>query len=376
MQAQESSRLVATLSGNYYHAPEIYAQELDHIFGQMWVCVDRAEQLQQAGDYLTVDVGNESLIIIRGRDSRLRAFYNVCRHRGARLCVDACGNAKVITCKYHAWTYGLDGKLQGAPNIATFGDFPRASYGLLPVALETWGGLIWVNLSDNPAPLTEQLHAQILDRFASLERFARYGLDTLTLGKRIAYTVHANWKLVVENFMECYHCAPMHPELCALLPAFYNGTSYQGLAGVGTPFAAGVEQFSKSGTGTRPRLPGLHDEDDHLYFGLTITPNVLLSFLPDHVIIHIAHPRGPEQTYVTCDWLFDPAVVTAPDFDSSDSVEIFDIVNRQDWEVCELTQQGVRSKAFASGGVYVPSEHHIIKFNNLVRERLGTPEAQ
>jgi Rieske 2Fe-2S family protein len=168
----------------------------------------------------------------------------------------------------------------------------------------------------------------------------------------------------------------MHPELCELLPAFYNGTSYQGIVGVGTAFAPDIEQFTMSGKGERPRLPGLRDEDDRTYFGLTLAPNVLVSLLPDHVILHTAHPRGPERTYVTCDWLFDPAVVAAPGFDPSDTVQVFDLVNRQDWEVCELTQAGVRSKAFRNGGVYVPSERHILQFNNLVRARLGVALAQ
>ena len=367
----EQNKLVATLPGAYYYAPEIYSQELERIFGQMWVCVERAEHVRQPGDFITAEVAGESLIVVRGRDNQLRAFYNACRHRGAQLTGAACGSAKALTCMYHAWTYGLDGRLQGAPNIASFGDFPREQFGLLPVALEVWEGLIWLNLADEPPPLREQLEAPIRERFGTLDQFARYGLGNLTLGKRIAYDVHANWKLVVENFMECYHCAPMHPELCALLPAFYNGTSYQGLVGVGTAFADDVTQFSRSGTGNRPRLPGLTDTDDRTYFGLTLAPNVLISLLPDHIIVHTAQPRGPEQTHVTCDWLFDPAVAAAADFDPSDSVEIFDIVNKQDWQVCELTQRGVRSKAFAHGGVYVPSEQHILQFNNLVRARLG-----
>jgi Rieske 2Fe-2S family protein len=369
----ETSTLIETLPGSYYYAPEIYALELERIFGQMWVCVERAETVPNPGDFITVELGDESLIVARARDGQLRGFYNVCRHRGARVCQTESGNAKAFTCKYHAWTYSLDGRLQGAPNIASFGEFDRSSYRLMPVALEVWEGMIWVNLAEHPESLTAQLKAPILDRFGNLEQFARYGIGGLKLGKRIAYDVQANWKLVVENFMECYHCAPMHPELCELLPAFYNGTSYQGLPGVGTEFASEIEQFSLSGKGDRPRLPGLRDEDDRTYFGLTLAPNVLMSLLPDHVIVHTAHPRGPERTYVTCDWLFTPEIVAAPNFDPSDSVAIFDIVNKQDWEVCELTQRGMRSRAYAAGGAYVPSEHHILQFNNLVRERLGVP---
>ena len=375
MDKQPASQLVATLPGEYYYAPEIYARELSHIFGEMWVCVERADAAPSPGDFITTAIGDEQLIVARGRDGALRAFFNVCRHRGARVCTEARGSAKAFLCSYHAWTYSLDGRLQGAPNIGSFGDFPREQYGLMPVALEVWEGLIWLNLSPNPPPLASQLSPPIVERFGTLDQLGRYGIGGLALGKRLDYTVRSNWKLVVENFMECY-CAPMHPELCELLPAFYNGTSYQGIVGVGTAFADDIQQFSMSGTGSRPRLPGLTDADDRTYFGLTLAPNVLMSLLPDHVIIHTAHPRGPEETYVTCDWLFAPEEVARPGFDPSDSVQIFDLVNRQDWQVCELTQAGVRSRAFAGGGVYVPSEHHILQFNNLVRERLGVPLAQ
>ena len=371
----EQPRLIETLPGKYYYDSAIYEAERERIFGQLWVCVERAEQVANPGDFITADVAGENLVVVRGRDGQLRGFYNVCRHRGARV-VAGCGQAKALTCSYHAWTYSLEGRLQGAPNIASFGTFPREDFGLIPVALEVWEGLIWVNLAADPPPLAEQINPPILDRFGSLEQLGCYGIGNLTVGKRIAYDVQANWKLVVENFMECYHCAPMHPELCELLPAFYNGTSYQGIVGVGTAFAPEVEQFSMSGKGQRPRLPGLSDVDERTYFGLTLAPNVLVSLLPDHVILHIAHPRSPSHTYVTCDWLFTPEVVGAPNFEPSDTVAIFDLVNRQDWQVCELTQQGVGSKAFAQGGVYVPSEHHILQFNNLVRERLGVPRSQ
>lgn len=375
LEQDRTDQLIATLPGSYYFRPEIYARELERIWGRMWVCVERVEALPEPGDFLTTTVGDESLIVVRGRDGRLRAFFNVCRHRGAQVCTAAAGNAKALTCAYHAWTYGLDGKLQGAPNIASFGSFPREDFGLVPVALEEWHGLLWVNLSENPQPIGEQLDGPIVERFGELEQFARYGMGELRLGKRITYEVQANWKLVVENFMECYHCAPMHPELCELLPGFYNGASYQAMPGEGTAFAADVEQFSMSGRGNRARLPGLRDEDDRLYFGLTLAPNVLLSLLPDHIILHTVYPRGPEQSLVVCDWLFAADAVAAPDFDPSDTVAIFDVVNQQDWVVCEQTQRGMRSRAFARGGVYVPTEHHLRAFNELVLERLAEPDA-
>lgn len=370
LEQDRTDQLIATLPGSYYYRPEIYARELERIWGRMWVCVERVEALPEPGDFLTTTVGDESLIVVRGRDGRLRAFFNVCRHRGAQVCTAAAGNAKALTCAYHAWTYGLDGKLQGAPNIASFGSFPREDFGLVPVALEEWHGLLWVNLSENPQPIGEQLDGPIVERFGELEQFARYGMGELRLGKRITYEVQANWKLVVENFMECYHCAPVHPELTRLLPEFRQGTSYQGFAGSGTTFANDVEAFTLSGNGNRPLLPGLRPEDDRLYYGFVLWPNVFVNLLPDHVILHTLRPIAPDRSHVTCDWLFDPAEAARPDFDPADTVEIFDLVNRQDWEVCELTQLGMGSKAFAQGGVYVTNEGHIAAFRDLVLTQL------
>jgi Rieske 2Fe-2S family protein len=362
----------ATLPGRYFHDPAIYAREQERIFSAMWVCVGRADAVAAPGAYVQVDVGRENVLVVRGRDGEVRAFLNVCRHRGARLCPEPCGQlAGAIQCRYHAWSYGLDGRLIGAPNLMRDERLDRDAYGLIPVALAVWEGLIWVNLADEPEPVTAQLEPPIVERLGSLERFARYGLGDLAVGRSIAYEVRANWKLVVENFMECYHCAPVHPELVRLLPAFRQGTSYQGLPGEGTSFAEDVAAFTLSGQGERPRLPGLLPEDDRLYLAWVLWPNVFVNLLPDHVIVHTLLPLAPDRSRVVCDWLFDPAEAAKPDFDPSDTVEIFDITNKQDWEVCELTQLGMTSRAYERGGLYVANEEHITVFRDLVLERLG-----
>ena len=362
-----------TLPGRYFHDPAIYAAEQERLFGRMWVCVGRADAIRDAGDYFLAEVGDESVIVVRGRDGEIRAFLNVCRHRGARLCTAARGQTgAAIRCRYHAWSYGLDGRLLGAPNLARDERLDRDAYGLLPVHLQVWEGLVWLNLSEEePAPFADQVEAPIRKRFGGMETFDRYGLGRLAVGRSIAYEVAANWKLVVENFMECYHCAPVHPELVRLLPEFRNGTSYQGIVGEGTAFAEDVEAFTLSGSGNLARLPGLRPEDDRLYFGFVLWPNVFVNLLPDHVILHTLRPLGPERSHVVCDWLFDPAEVARPGFDPTDTVDIFDVVNRQDWEVCELTQLGMRSRGYRDGGLYVSNELHIAAFRDLVLEKLG-----
>lgn len=362
----------STLPGRWFYDPAIYEREQERIFSELWVYVGRADALPHPGDFLTADVGGENVLVVRGKDDRPRAFLNVCRHRGARLCLEPCGTAgAVIQCPYHAWSYGLDGRLLGAPNIAKDEALDRDALGLVEVALAVWEGLIWVNLAPDPAPLADQLHPPIRDRFGDLETLARYTIGDLAVGRSIEYDIAANWKLVVENFMECYHCAPVHPELTRLLPAFRQGTSYQGIPGRGTAFADDVASFTISGNGRRPRLPGLRPADDRLYYGFVLWPNLFVNLLPDHVILHRLEPRGPAASRVVCDWLFAKEEIARPGFDPTDTVEVFDITNKQDWEVCERTQLGMRSRAYADGGLYVSNEQHIAVFRDLVRDRVG-----
>ncbi len=368
--ARSETSFTSTLPGRYYYDPAIYDREQERIFSQMWVCVGRADAILTVGLYQIVSIGRESVIIVRNRDDKLNAFLNVCRHRGSRLCTVAAGQRKgSIQCRYHAWTYGLDGRLIGAPNVLHDEHFDRTAFGLMPVALEIWEGLIWLNLADEPAPIEDQLNMPIIERFGSYAPFARYGVGKLNAGNTITYEVQANWKLLLENFMECYHCGPMHPELCQLLPAFRSGKSDY-LAGDAATLADTAEAFTITGKASRPPLPGLLPADLRRYYGIVLTPNVLLNLLDDHVVIHTLWPEGPMRTRVTCDWLFDPGMMTRQDFDPMDAVEIFDIVNRQDWEVCELAQLGMTSKAYKSGGIYIPSERHIRAFADFVLERL------
>ena len=367
--AHSESFLLSTLPGRYYYDPVIYDLEQERIFSQLWVCIGRADAVPIPGTYQLATIGRESIIVIRNRDGVLQAFFNVCRHRGARLCTATSGQLKgSIQCRYHAWTYGLDGRLIGAPNVSNDAQFDRMSYGLLPVSLDVWEGSVWLNLADDPAPITTQVNVPIIERFGSYAPFARYDVGKLKVGKTITYDVHANWKLVLENFMECYHCGPMHPELCQLLPGFRSGKTY--VDGDAATLAENAEAFTITGKASRLPLPGLLAQDLRRYFGIVLLPNVLLNLLDDHVVIHTVHPEGPERTRVICEWLFDAGAMTRPDFDPMDAVEIFDIVNRQDWEVCELTQLSMASKAFQRGGVYVPAERHIRELADFVLEKL------
>jgi Rieske 2Fe-2S family protein len=370
--ASSQPRFSSTLPGRYYYDPAIFERERERLFGRLWTCVGLAQQLPRPGDFRTVELAGESILLLRTTDDELRAFYNVCRHRGARLCTTRQGHASgALQCLYHAWTYALDGRLIGAPNILQAADFDRTAYGLLPVPLTLWQGLLWLSLAEQPPSLATQIGPALFERFGDQPTFDRYTVGHLTAARTLVYSVAANWKIIVENFTECYHCSPVHPEFVRLLPGFRTATAYSGPGYAGTPLADDVEAFSITGRASRSRLPGLVDEDERLYYGFVLPPNVLVNLLPDHVVIHIAEPIGPAQTQVTCHWLFDPTMAVEPNFDPSDAVELFDLVNRQDWQVCELTQQGVRSRAYHHGGLYVPSEYELRQFNDFVLAHLA-----
>src|SRR6266568_2958632 len=187
--ARSETTFTSTLPGRYYYDPAIYELEQERIFSQMWVCVGCAGAISDVGAYQTVSIGRESAIVVRNRDGKLNAFLNVCRHRGSRLCTAAAGQLKgSIQCRYHAWTYGLDGRLIGAPNVLNMDDFDRAAFGLLPVALEVWEGLIWLNLaeSDELPSLVNQINDPAVWPFGSTAPFERYNIGKLKVGKSIS----------------------------------------------------------------------------------------------------------------------------------------------------------------------------------------------
>src|SRR5581483_4244056 len=171
--------LARTLPGHFYHDPAIWRLEQERIFSRLWVCVGRADQHPDAGDYRTAPVGEESVLLVRGEDGALRAFLNVCRHRGARLCPAEEGHARALQCRYHAWTYGLDGRLLRAPGLQDGPDFDRGAFGLVAVPVDAWEGLAWVSLGEAPPPVAEQLVPQIAARLGDPGRLEPYRLSTL-----------------------------------------------------------------------------------------------------------------------------------------------------------------------------------------------------
>jgi Rieske 2Fe-2S family protein len=363
--------LMPTLPGHYYSDPDIFRLEQQTIFEAMWFCAMRSADLAAPGAFKTVDVGTESILVSRSRSGNVRAFYNVCRHRGARLCTEESGEVKrAFQCPYHAWTYDLDGKLVAAPNLTKMPDIDRTEYGLRNVHVREWLGYVWLCLADEPPAFEEQVVGDVLTRLGDVEAIENYDIDSLQVGRRISYDVKANWKLIIENFMECYHCATIHPELTEVLPEFADGYAAQYFVGHGADFADDVKGFTVDGSDGLDPIPGVSEDQDRKYYAITIRPQVFVNLVPDHVIFHRMYPVAPDRTIVECDWLYLPEVVAAGK-DLSRSVELFDRVNRQDFDACERCQLATDSRMYADGGVLVPSEHHIGEFHDWVRRHVA-----
>jgi Rieske 2Fe-2S family protein len=355
-----------TLPGLFYHDPAIHQEELRRIFACMWLCVGREEELPDPGDFLTRDVGPESVLVVRGTDGKIHAFHNVCRHRGSRLLTEASGKGLTrLLCPYHAWTYDLNGTLRVAPHMDEARNFEKSAYSLSRVRLETWDGFLFVNLSADAPGLLEHL-GELASRFAS------YRMGSLRRARRIDYTVETNWKTLCENYSECYHCALIHPELNRVSHYLSGQTDLVNQATVGGWMDLRRDDYCTmtiSGRTDRPPLPSIDPEDHRRIHYYIVYPNLLLSLHPDYVMTHTIWPRGADRSLVICEFLFDPEEMAKPGFDPSDAAEFWDLTNRQDWRACELTHLGIKSGGYDRGRLS-SLEWMVHIFDNFVADRL------
>jgi len=362
-----------TLPSSWYLDEDVFALEREHIFLSEWLCVGRQEDIPASGDHRVLDIQGESIILLRNTKGQLRAFYNVCRHRGAQLCVSADTEKSVlrggvsknrIVCPYHAWSYDLDGQLQGTPHLPEDCDFNTDEIQLYPVAVDSWEGFIFIHLTpDRARPFSEHV-AHVSDRFR------RYGIKDLRITQTIKYQVNANWKVICENYNECYHCGPVHPELCRVVPAFRD----RGSAGLnweeGIEHREGANTFTSSGTTTRRTFPDLNEAEQTRHFGELIYPNMFISLSADHIAVFVLQADGPNQTTIECHFMFEPHEIGQEHFDPSDAVDFWDLVNHQDWEICERVQKGMSSRVHEHG-FCAPMEDLTLDIRKYVTDRIG-----
>ncbi|MDQ6767572.1 MAG: aromatic ring-hydroxylating dioxygenase subunit alpha [Candidatus Eremiobacteraeota bacterium] len=379
-----NSQLETTLPRAFYFSDDIYAREKEHIFHSEWFCAGREEQLRNPGDYLLLDIAGEHVLVVRTASGGLSAHFNVCRHRGCQLVLhdrpepssDSPAGAQgtfagAIRCPYHAWTYTLEGHLRTAPYLNRENHFYKDEFSLYPVAIQTWGGFFFLKLLVDKAAGSG--HDLVTQLGPIPERVKRYPLADLRTARRIVYEVDANWKVILENYNECYHCAGVHPELCEIVPSFKKQGGGDLDWDRGIPHKDGAFTFSFSGTTNRKPFPDLDEDEKLRHKGELIYPNFMLSLAADHAAAFTLWPRGPRHTTIACDFLFHPQEMDKDDFDPSDAVDFWDLVNRQDWRICEGVQRGMQSMVFKSG-YYAPMESMSLDIRNYIRDRLGSIE--
>lgn len=379
------NRLAAhSLPGRFYHDPEIHQLDLQRVWYRHWIFAAPTAQLAEPGAYITLSIGAHQVVVIRGRDDEVRAFHNVCRHRGSLVCVESSGVARHrMVCPYHQWTYDHEGSLVGLRGAAD--DFDRSTHGLTPVACRTTGGLVFICLADEP-PDFEPM-AGLADQY-----LAPFDLDRAQVAATVTTVEAGNWKLAMENNRECHHCALSHPELCVSFPEapLHSGGGGEDDAmaldrmvavgeGLGLPsryMAAPDHQFramrmpllgdarsmTPDGSPAVARrfgeLPDVNIGDVLLYH----YPSSWHHFMADHALTFRIIPLGPRSTALTTTWLVPEGAEPGVDYDLDNLCSVWNATNAQDTVLVERTQLGVESPAYLPGPYAAIDELGVIQF--------------
>lgn len=344
-----------TLTRLDYISDEIYEIERDRIFHSGWMLAARADRLDN-GNRTVVDIVGESVLITRDLDGRLHAFANVCRHRGSRLC-DGQDDSKQgsLMCPYHAWTYALDGRLIATPFLDA-NEVDREQLPLWSYHIRELQGFVFVSLAKDPPDFGEW-SKQHCDDLLQLERF---NFGALRVAHTTTCEIAANWKIVIENYQECLHCARVHPELVAVVPTYRTGAVFDHRRTDGGVAISGAYTMAGA-TDPLPRLPGLSDLDAGSYYGGTIFPNGFIDVSGTSAVVSTLFPKGPQHTTMTMQYMFAPETIASPDFNPSAAIQFNDLIAEQDSAVCERVQKGVASRAF-DYGVLTPKDSLVIEF--------------
>ena len=363
-----------TLPGKYYHDEDIYAEELERIFYKYWVYACREEEIANIGDYITLTVGEENIIIVRDKDENIQAHFNVCRHRGTQLCTSERGHfkSKNIQCPYHAWVYNLKGRLITAPLMKEGHGFEKNNCNLYSALTYVWEGFVFISLDKDPVPFEVQLEALI-------GKFSEWQMKDLRIAHKISYELNCNWKLILQNYQECYHCPGVHPLLSELTPFDSAEHDYSKGAVIGGFMNMAKEGGSMTMDGSAAASPlcDVSGPDRQRVYYYSVFPNLLLTPHPDFVLYHQIIPRGTGKIVNNCYWLFHPDAIADPEVQKGiqSAIEFWDLTNRQDWQVCEQMQMGTKSMRFTRG-YYSGREDILYSLDQEVLKALGHKDLQ
>lgn len=320
----------------------MFELEKEALFSSFWQLACHENELGEAGEMHTLEVADNPLLLVRDQQDRINAFYNVCKHRGGPVAVKK-GTTSVLQCQYHGWTYLLDGSLRGVPQFRKVDLFDKKNFGLEPVTMQSWEGLLFVSLNDNVQPVT-----QFLDGIA--ERIAPINLSKFTFVEAQSYLINCNWKVYVDNFLEGYHIPIVHPELAKLLDyREYQTDTAEWYSLQHSPFQEG-ENLYKS-----------NDGKAYYYY---LFPNIMLNILPGRLQTNVIRPVAPDQTEVLFKYYY-----KNPDDEQmiSDDITYSDEIQQEDIEICELVQKGLQSKAYDKGRFSVEREQGVYHFQTLLK---------
>ncbi|MBI4548535.1 MAG: aromatic ring-hydroxylating dioxygenase subunit alpha [Ignavibacteriae bacterium] len=358
-----------TIPSSWYVDPHFLKLDKQCIFARTWQYVGHRSRVEHPGNYLTATIAGNPIIIVRGKDNIVRAFYNVCRHRGGPLAIDESGNCNVLQCKYHGWTYALDGMLRGVPQFDRVELFDRKDFGLIPVNIDTWEGLVFVKLSKDETSLSSTMKG-------IPERIAPIKLSTKKFHRRVNYDVNCNWKVYVDNYLEGYHLPYVHPELCQLLDyQKYVTETFEHYSLQYSPFTGNENVY------------GSRDGVAYYYF---VFPNFMMNILPGRLQTNLVIPLSHNRCRVIFDYYYDDIVSadarlradqsaevsTKTETHSGvqvrkfieDDIEYSDTIQQEDMEICEHVQRGLESVAYDKGRFSVEMEKGVYHFQCLLKK--------
>ena len=337
-----------TIPSAWYTDERVLAFEREAVFGRTWQYIGHESQLAEAGDYILGEVAGNPLIVLRNAESELRCFYNVCRHRGGPLAMEPCGHVTMLQCKYHGWTYRLDGSLRGVPRFDRSELFDKRDFGLVPVALQSWEGCLFVDLSGTAQPI-DTLLAGILDRVAPLRpAVSRFH-------HRDVHDVACNWKAYVDNYLEGYHIPLVHPELTKVLDYRAYVTETFG-------------QYSLQHSPLRSDGGVYGDGDAFYYF---VFPNTMLNIMPGRIQVNSVLPSGADACKVIFDYLYEDASSEEAGRRIAEDVAFSNMVQAEDADICEHVQRGLASRGYDRGRFSPECEEGVYHFQCLLKTAFG-----
>ena len=345
-------------AGSYLDEP-VLAWEKEHLFAG-WVALGRAEEVSRPRQMKAFPAGAGGVLVVRGDDGEIRGFHNACRHRGHELLpCDGTAEHRAIVCPYHAWSYRLDGSLIGAPGHRDAEHFDAADYPLHGVDVREWHGWLFANLG------TESSFDDHVEGLGEI--LEHYDGADLVTAETHSYDVEANWKVIVENYQECYHCSSIHPELCRVSPPDSGDNLPQrgGWMGGDMDLRDGMATMSLDGHSDGTVMTRLDEHEQRTVMYIAVLPNMLISLHPDYVMTHLLTPLAPGKTRIRCSWAFPRAVVEREGFDPSYAVDFWDLTNRQDWAACESVQRGMATPGYVPGPL-APAEDGVYDFVSYV----------